>query len=113
MECLVVQDIFLNETAKFAHVILPAAAFAEKSGTVTNTNRQVQMGRPAVSPPGDARADWWIEVELAKRLGLGWTYDHPSQVFAEMKLTMKSFDNISWDRLEDENAVTYPSLVPH
>ena len=109
---LVVQDIFITETANYADVILPAAAFAEKSGTVTNTNRQVQMGRPAVSPPGDARADWWIEVELAKRLGLGWTYDHPSQVFAEMKLTMKSFDNISWDRLEDENAVTYPSLSP-
>ena len=112
LEHLVVQDIFITETANYADVILPAAAFAEKAGTVTNTNRQVQMGRPAVSPPGDARADWWIEVELAKRLGLGWTYDHPSQVFAEMKLTMKSFDNISWDRLEDENAVTYPSLSP-
>ena len=112
LEHLVVQDIFITETANYADVILPAAAFAEKAGTVTNTNRQVQMGRPAVSPPGEARADWWIEVELAKRLGLGWTYDHPSQVFAEMKLTMKSFDNISWDRLEDENAVTYPSLSP-
>ena len=112
LEHLVVQDIFITETANYADVILPAAAFAEKAGTVTNTNRQVQMGRPAVSPPGEARADWWIEVELAKRLGLGWAYDHPSQVFAEMKLTMKSFDNISWDRLEDENAVTYPSLSP-
>jgi formate dehydrogenase major subunit len=112
LEHLVVQDIFITETANYADVILPAAAFAEKSGTVTNTNRQVQMGRPAVSPPGDARADWWIEVELAKRLGLGWGYDHPSQVFAEMKLTMESFDNISWDRLESENAVTYPSLSP-
>ena len=112
LEHLVVQDIFITETANYADVILPAAAFAEKAGTVTNTNRQVQMGRPAVLPPGEARADWWIEVELAKRLGLGWTYDHPSQVFAEMKLTMKSFDNISWDRLEDENAVTYPSLSP-
>jgi formate dehydrogenase major subunit len=112
LEHLVVQDIFITETANYADVILPAAAFAEKAGTVTNTNRQVQMGRPAVPPPGEARADWWIEVELAKRLGLGWTYDHPSQVFAEMKLTMKSFDNISWDRLEEENAVTYPSLSP-
>jgi formate dehydrogenase major subunit len=93
-------------------VILPASAFAEKTGTVTNTNRQVQMGRPAVAPPGDAREDWWIEVELAKRLGLGWTYTHPSQVFAEMGQLMKSFANISWDRLEDENAVTYPSLSP-
>ena len=112
LEHLVVQDIFITETANYADVILPAAAFAEKSGTVTNTNRQVQLGRPAVPPPGEARADWWIEVELAKRLGLGWSYTHPREVFAEMKLTMKSFDNISWERLERENAVTYPSLSP-
>ncbi|UOA30757.1 Putative formate dehydrogenase [Sulfitobacter sp. DSM 110093] len=110
LDHLVVQDIFLTETANYADVILPASAFAEKAGTVTNTNRQVQMGRPAVSPPGEARADWWIEVELAKRLGLGWSYESPADVFAEMKLNMKSFDNITWDRLARENAVTYPSL---
>ena len=109
---LIVQDIFITETANYADVILPASAFAEKSGTVTNTNRQVQMGRPAVPPPGDAKQDWWIEVELAKRLGLGWTYTHPSEVFAEMGQLMKSFDNITWDRLENEDAVTYPSLTP-
>ncbi len=109
---LVVQDIFITETANYADVILPASAFAEKSGTVTNTNRQVQMGRPAVAPPGEAREDWWIEVELAKRLGLGWTYTHPREVFAEMGILMKSFANITWDRLEGENAVTYPSLSP-
>ena len=112
LDHLVVQDIFITETANYADVILPASAFAEKSGTVTNTNRQVQMGRPAVSLPGEAREDWWIEVELAKRLGLGWTYTHPSEVFAEMKLNMKSLSNITWDRLEGENAVTYPSLSP-
>jgi len=106
---LVVQDIFITETANYADVILPASAFAEKSGTVTNTNRQVQMGRPAVSPPGDAKEDWWIEVELAKRLGLDWSYTHPSQVFDEMTKVMKSLDNITWDRLEAENVVTYPS----
>jgi len=109
---LVVQDIFITETANYADVILPASAFAEKSGTVTNTNRQVQMGRPAVSPPGDAKEDWWIEVELAKRLGLDWSYTHPSQVFDEMTKVMKSLDNITWDRLEAENVVTYPSLSP-
>lgn len=107
---LVVQDIFVTETANYADVILPAAAFAEKDGTVTNTNRQVQMGRAAVVPPGQAMPDWWIEVELAKRLGLGWTYTHPSEIFAEMKINMRSLDNISWDRLEHENVVTYPSL---
>ena len=111
LEHLVVQDIFLTETANYADVILPASAFAEKTGTVTNTNRQVQMGRPAVPPPGEAREDWAITTELADRLGLEWGYTHPSQIFAEMKLGMKSFDNITWDRLENE-AVTYPSLSP-
>ena len=111
LDHLVVQDIFLTETANYADVILPASAWAEKTGTVTNTNRQVQMGRPAVSPPGEAKEDWWIETELAKRLGLDWTYTHPSQIFAEMKLNMGSLDNITWERLESE-AVTYPSLSP-
>ncbi|CTQ49650.1 formate dehydrogenase subunit alpha [Jannaschia donghaensis] len=112
LDCLVVQDIFLTETANYADVILPAAAFAEKTGTVTNTNRQVQMGRPAVTPPGDAREDWAITVDLAKRCGLDWTYAHPREVFAEMKQVMASLDNITWDRLEREDAVTYPSLSP-
>ncbi|MFT5340866.1 MAG: formate dehydrogenase major subunit [Paracoccaceae bacterium] len=112
LDHLIVQDIFLTETASYADVILPAAAFAEKSGTVTNTNRQVQMGRLAVSPPGEARGDLWIEIELAKRLDLGWDYTGPADVFAEMKLNMKSLDNITWDRLMTENVVTYPSLSP-
>jgi formate dehydrogenase major subunit len=111
LDHLVVQDIFLTETANYADVILPASAWAEKTGTVTNTNRQVQMGRPAVVPPGEAKEDWWIETELAKRLGLGWTYTHPKEVFAEMKMNMGSLDNITWERLEGE-AVTYPSLSP-
>lgn len=109
LEHLVVQDIFLTETANYADVILPSSAWPEKTGTVTNTNRQVQMGRPAVAPPGDAKEDWWITVELAKRMGLDWTYTHPKEVFAEMKLTMNSFNNITWERLE-KAAVTYPSL---
>jgi formate dehydrogenase major subunit len=111
LDHLVVQDIFLTETANYADVVLPSSAWPEKTGTVTNTNRQVQMGRPAVPPPGDAREDWWITNELAKRLDLNWDYTHPSQVFAEMKLNMKSFDNITWERLE-KAAVTYPSLTP-
>ncbi|WP_457647910.1 formate dehydrogenase subunit alpha [Profundibacter sp.] len=112
LDHLVVQDIFLTETANYADVILPASAFAEKDGTVTNTNRQVQMGRAALDPPIDARADWWIETELAKRLGLNWDYTHPREVFAEMALNMKSLNNITWERLEAEGAVTYPSLSP-
>lgn len=112
LEHLVVQDIFLTETANYADVILPATAWAEKAGTVTNTNRQVQMGRPAVPPPGEAKPDWWITIEIAKRLGLDWAYAHPKDVFAEMKLSMKSLDNITWERLEGQSAVTYPSLSP-
>ncbi|MCY3877867.1 MAG: formate dehydrogenase subunit alpha [Rhodobacteraceae bacterium] len=112
LDHLVVQDIFLTETANYADVILPASAFAEKTGTVTNTNRQVQMGRPAAPPPGEAREDWWITKEIARRVGLAWEYAHPSEVFAEMKLTMPSLDNITWERLERENVVTYPSLGP-
>ena len=111
LEHLVVQDIFLTETANYADVILPAAAWPEKTGTVTNTNRQVQMGRPAVSPPGEAREDWLITTQLANRLGLNWKYTHPKEIFAEMKRSMPSLDNITWERLERE-AVTYPSLSP-
>jgi formate dehydrogenase major subunit len=110
LDHLVVQDIFLTETANYADVILPASAWAEKTGTVTNTNRQVQMGRPAIAPPGQAKEDWWITVELAKRLGLNWAYEGPREVFAEMKRSMKSLENITWERLETENVVAYPSL---
>jgi len=109
LDHLVVQDIFITETANYADVILPASALYEKSGTVSNTNRQVQMVRQAVVPPGEAKEDWWIEVELAKRCGLDWAYTHPSEVFAEMTVNMRSLDNITWDRLTAE-AVTYPSL---
>ncbi|MXU65906.1 formate dehydrogenase subunit alpha [Oceanomicrobium pacificus] len=112
LDHLVVQDIFLTETANYADVILPAAAWPEKTGTVTNTNRQVQMGRPAVAPPGQARPDWEITAALAKRLGLDWACDHPRDVFAEMKQGMASLDNITWDRLEAEGVVTYPTEGP-
>ena len=108
LEHLVVQDIFVTETAQLADVILPASAWAEKDGTVTNTNRQVQMGRAAVPLPGDARPDWWIIQEIARRLGLAWNYSHPRDVFAEMKAGMKSLDHITWERLEREESVTYP-----
>lgn len=108
LEHLVVQDLFVTETAQFADVILPASAWAEKDGTVTNTNRQVQMGRAAVPLPGDARPDWWIIQEIARRLGLDWHYTHPRDVFAEMKRGMHSLDHISWERLDAEESVTYP-----
>ena len=84
LEHLVVQDLFLTETAMYADVVLPASAWPEKDGTVTNTNRQVQMGRTALPLPGDARQDWWIIQEIARRIGLDWHYEHPREVFAEM-----------------------------
>jgi formate dehydrogenase major subunit len=109
LEHLVVQDLFLTETAMFADVVLPASAWPEKDGTVTNTNRQVQMGRAALEMPGDARQDWWIIQEIARRVGLDWDYAHPRDVYAEMASVMPSLDNIGWDRVERESSVTYPS----
>jgi formate dehydrogenase major subunit len=108
LEHLVVQDLFLTETAFHADVVLPASAWPEKDGTVTNTNRQVQMGRQALDLPGDARADWSIIQDIARGIGLYWNYQHPRDIFAEMKQVMDSFDNITWDRLERESVVTYP-----
>jgi formate dehydrogenase major subunit len=112
LECLVVQDIFLTETAWHADVILPASAHAEKTGTFTNTNREVQLARQVIDPPGQARQDWELIQELATRLGLDWNYKAVSDVFAEMGKIMPSLNNISWERLEREDAVTYPADAP-
>ncbi len=112
LEHLVVQDIFLTETAFHADVVLPASAWPEKDGTVTNTNRQVQMGHTALALPGDARQDWWIIQQIARRMGLDWNYSRPSDVFAEMGAVMPSLNNISWERLEREGACTYPCDAP-
>ncbi|MFL5147580.1 MAG: formate dehydrogenase subunit alpha, partial [Microvirga sp.] len=108
LEHLVVQDIFLTETAKYADVILPASAWPEKDGTVTNTNRQVQIGRKALPLPGEARPDLDIIIDLGRRLGMPWNYAHVSEVFAEMTKAMPSLANITWERLERESSVTYP-----
>src|SRR6202521_225840 len=112
LDHLVVQDLFLTETAVYADVILPASAWPEKDGTVTNTNRQVQMGRQALPLPGEAKVDWWITQEIARRIGLKWNYTHPSEIYTEMASLMPSLANISWDRLEAESAVTYPAPTP-
>jgi len=112
LEHLVVQDIFLTETASYADVILPASAWPEKDGTVTNTNRQVQMGRKALPLPGEARQDLWIIQDLAQRIGLKWNYMHVSEVFTEMANLMPALENITWDRIEREQHVTYPTDAP-
>jgi formate dehydrogenase major subunit len=112
LKMLVVQDIFLTETAYLADVILPASAFPEKTGTFTNTDRMVQLGRTALQMPGDARQDLWIVQEMAKRLGLNWNYQGPDsgveQVFNEMRRAMPSIAGITWERLQSEYSVTYP-----
>lgn len=105
---LVVQDLFLTETAAFADVVLPASGWAEKDGTVTNTDRRVQMGRQALDLPGDAKHDLWIVQELGKRLGLDWRYDDVSDVYEEMRKAMPSINGITWKRLLANESVTYP-----
>jgi formate dehydrogenase major subunit len=111
LDLLVVQDIFPTETAWLADVILPASAFPEKTGTFTNTDRMVQLARPALAPPGDARQDLWIIEAMAAKFGLGWSYGHPRAVFEEMRHAMQSIAGITWERLEREGSVTYPCTV--
>jgi formate dehydrogenase major subunit len=112
LDWLVVQDIFLTETAYLADVVLPASAFPEKTGTFTNTDRMVQLGRRALAMPGDARQDLWIIQQLAERLGLDWNYTGEdsgvAEVFDEMRHAMASIGGITWERLERESSVTYP-----
>lgn len=108
LEHLVVQDIFMTETAHYADVILPASAFPEKTGTFTNTDRNVQMGRQAIDPPGQARQDLEIILAMAERLNLNWDYNGPQDVFNEMRQAMPSIAGITWERLKKESSVTYP-----
>ena len=108
LEHLVVQDLFLTETAYFADVILPASGFPEKTGTFTNTDRRVQLGRQAIPLPGQARQDLWIIQEMARRLDQDWDYAGPAEVFEEMRGVMPSIAGITWERLETEHTVTYP-----
>ena len=115
LDMLVVQDIFLTETAYLADVILPASAFPEKTGSFSNTDRMVQLGRQALQPPGEARQDLLIIIQMAQRLGLDWSgygtgVDAVAAVFDEMRLTMPSIAGITWDRLQRESSVTYPCL---
>ena len=108
LEHLVVQDIFFTETCGYADVILPASAFPEKTGTFTNTDRRVQLGRQAIVPPGDARQDLWIIQQMANRLGLPWKYEGPADVFAEIRKAVPSMSGITWERLEQVDSLTYP-----
>jgi formate dehydrogenase major subunit len=111
----VVQDIFLTETAWLADVVLPASAWPEKTGTVSNTDRMVQLGQQALTPPGVARPDLWIIQQIARRMGLAWDYagehDGVAAVYDEMRLAMhEAIGGITWERLQRESSVTYPCL---
>jgi formate dehydrogenase major subunit len=99
LQFLVVQDIFLTETAEFADVILPASANLEKDGTYTNTDRRVQRGRKVLDPPGQARVDWEVVQDIANRIGLGWHYSSSSEIFDEIVSLMASYTNLSYDNL--------------
>ncbi len=99
LEFLVVQDIFLTETAEFADVILPASSYLEKDGTYTNTDRRVQLGRKVLDPPGQARVDWEIVQDIANRIGLGWSYGSAREIFDEVVSVMPSYTNLSYDNL--------------
>lgn len=100
VEFLLVQDIFMNETAVMADIVLPAASFAEKSGTFTSTERRVHLVRPALPPPGAARPDWEIIGSLANRLGAEWHYESPAAIFAELAAVTPQYGGISHERLE-------------
>ncbi len=100
LDFLVVQDIFLTETAALADVVLPAPAFVEKDGTLTNTERRVQFVRKAVNPPGDVRQDWWIIGEVARRMGYnGLTYNSPREIMDEINRLTPSYAGITYDRI--------------
>jgi formate dehydrogenase major subunit len=108
LQHLVVQDIFLTETAALADVLLPATSMFEKWSSFTNTNRQVQIARPVLAPPGDAAQDLWILQEIARRLGLRWSYAHASEVWNEARKLWPAIEGISWARLEREGWAQYP-----
>jgi formate dehydrogenase major subunit len=122
LEHLVVQDIFPTETSVLADVVLPGSAFYEKWGTVTNTDRLIQVGRPALTPPGQARQDLWILEQIAKRMGLPWSYWTPAdgdgqlaheapvaRVYEEMRSTMEPLAGVPWSRIVREDAVMTPA----
>lgn len=112
VELLVVQDIFLTETARRAHVVLPAASFAEKEGTFTNTDRRVQRVRKAVEPPGDAREDSWIVAEVSRRLGYDMGDVSASAVMEEIASLTPQYGGISYQRLEELGYLHWPCPTP-
>ncbi len=112
MELVIVHDLFLNETANYAHVFLPGSTFLEKDGTFTNAERRIQMVRkvmePANGPKGEGMADWEVTQALANAMGLGWSYAHPSEIMDEVARLTPSFSGVSFDRLDEEGSLQWP-----
>ncbi|AKC70068.1 formate dehydrogenase subunit alpha [Pandoraea oxalativorans] len=107
MECIVVQDIFLNETAKYAHVLLPGSSFLEKDGTFTNAERRISRVRQ-VMPPRAGYADWEVTIQLAKRLGYEMNYSHPSEIMDEIARLTPTFSGVSYEKLDRVGSVQWP-----
>jgi formate dehydrogenase major subunit len=107
MDCVIVHDLFLNETANYAHVFLPGSTFLEKDGTFTNAERRIQPVR-RVMDPANGYEDWEVTQLLANALGLNWTYTHPSQVLDEIARLTPTFTGVSWERLEREGSLQWP-----
>jgi formate dehydrogenase major subunit len=112
MECVVVQDLFLNETAKYAHVFLPGSSFLEKDGTFTNAERRISRVRQ-VMPPWPAMADWEVTQMLANALGYPMHYGHPSEIMAEIARLTPSFAGVSYEKLDRLGSIQWPCNARH
>jgi formate dehydrogenase major subunit len=112
MECVIVQDLFLNETANYAHVFLPGSTFLEKDGTFTNAERRINRVRK-VMQPRNGYADWEVTMLLANAMGAGWTYTHPSQIMDEIAATTPTFAGVSYELLEEKGSVQWPCNELH
>ena len=108
MECVVVQDLFLNETANYAHIFLPGSTFLEKDGTFTNAERRIQRVRKVMAPL-NGHADWEIVQLVANAMGLNWTYSHPSEIMDEIAALTPTFAGVHYDRLEAEGSLQWPA----
>ena len=107
MELVVVQDLFLNETAKFAHVFLPGTSFLEKDGTFTNAERRINRVRPVMAPK-TGKHEWEIVCEIATAMGYPMHYDHPSQIMDEIAAITPTFAGVSFDQLDEVGSVQWP-----
>jgi formate dehydrogenase major subunit len=112
MECVIVHDLFLNETANYAHVFLPGSTFLEKDGTFTNAERRINRVREVMKPRA-GYADWEVTQLLANAMGAGWSYDHPGQIMDEIAATTPSFAGVSYDVLEEKGSVQWPCNEAH